>query len=91
LLDGIKKQLVTGVIQLLVTLVIGQIVQQSTLQPLLVLKDFVAIKPHVHLHVSQDTLQLVEEEQNAERTRKLENGSGKILWEVAKHVLLKHQ
>ena len=73
------------------TLVIGQIVQQSILQQLLALKDFVAIKPHVHLHANQVTLQLVEEEQNAERTRKPENGSGKIHWAVAKPVPLKHQ
>ena len=89
--DGIKRLLVTGVIPLLETLVIGQIVQQLTLQPLLVLMDFVAIKPHVHLHANQVTLQLAEEEQNAERTRKLENGSGKINWAVVKPVQLKHQ
>ena len=83
--------LVTGVIQLLVMLVIGQIVLQSTLQPLLVLKAFVVIKQHVHLHANQATLQLDEEEQNAERTRKLENGSGKIHWEAVKPVPLKHQ
>ena len=52
---------------------------------------FVAIKPHVHLHANQVTLQLGEEEQNAERTRKLENGSGKINWAVVKLVLLKLQ
>ena len=89
--DGIKRLLVTGVIPLLETLVIGQIVQQLTQQPLRVLTDFVAIKPHVHLHANQVTLQLAEEEQNAERTRKLENGSGKIHWAVAKPVPLKHQ
>jgi len=52
---------------------------------------FVAIKPHVHLHANQVTLQLGEEEQNAERTRKLENGSGKINWAVVKLVPLKLQ
>ena len=83
--------LVTGVIPLVVMLVIGQIVLQSTLQPLLVLKAFVVIKQHVHLHANQATLQLDVEEQNAERTRKLENGSGKINWEVVKPVPLKHQ
>ena len=72
-------------------LAIGQIVLQSTLQPLLVLMAFVAIKQHVHLHANQVTLQLAEEEQNAERTRKLVNGSGKILWEAARPVLLKHR
>ena len=83
--------LVTGVIPLLVMLVIGLIVLQSTLQPLLVLKVFVAIKQHALLHANQVTLQLDAEEQNAERTRKLENGSGKIHWEVVKPVPLKHQ
>ena len=51
----------------------------------------VAIKTRVHLHVKQVMLQPAEEQQNAERTRKLEIGSGKINWEVVKPVPLKHQ
>ena len=51
----------------------------------------VAIKPDVHLYVNQVMLQPADGQQNAERTRKLENGSGKINWEVVKPVPLKHQ
>ena len=89
--DGIKRMLETGVIQLLVTLDIGQIAQQLIQAQLLVLKDFDVIKQHVPLLVNQDTLQLAAEEQNAERTKRLESGSGKINLEAVKPVMLKHQ
>jgi len=69
----------------------GHIVQQSTLQPLLASMNSVAIKPHVEWHVNQVMLQPAEEQQNAERTRKLEHGSGKMNWEVVKPVPLKYQ
>ena len=81
----------TGAIQLLVTPVIGQIVHQSTHQPLKALMVSDATKQHVPLLANLATLQLAEDEQNSERTKKLENGFGKINLEIAKLVKSKPQ